>query len=247
MIAPRRRLLFSGGGAFTPADVPSTLLWLDFSDASTITVTGAGASSVANKKGTAGAATQGTDALRPTVVAGAINGLSVLRFSSQYLNGTISVAGTAFSFFWAGSMAAASVSAGRAFGTASSAGGDTTSTAGAAWLARSTNTEAVRGIHNSNAFTAHAITYDTPFVWANIKNPASFDTYVNNGAATNTALTATLASVRYAIGTNAATSNTYGTTYFNGDVGEVLFVGRAVSPAERIRIFTYLMTKWGIT
>lgn len=230
--------------AWSPLEFGDSLLfWLNFADQGRLSFA-TGISQCRDIGPRGNHAGQATGASQPTYD-GAINGRPAARFVDQHMFGAVAAAGTDFSFFCVATMSSASQSAGRMFGIASSAGGDTTSTAGMALLARATNTQAIRGIHNSTAFTAHNVTYDTPFLWSLVKNSVDFNTFLNDGAATNTVLTGTMASVRYAVGTNAATSNTYGTTYCRGDVGEAFLVKRAVTTEERKRALAYLGNGWG--
>jgi len=70
---------------FTPLDL-SPALWLDASDATTITSSGSPAAvSQWNNKGTLGNFTQGTGAVQPTTGVTTLNGLNVLDFAADYL------------------------------------------------------------------------------------------------------------------------------------------------------------------
>jgi prepilin-type N-terminal cleavage/methylation domain-containing protein len=65
---------------WTPANLPGLALWLDASDASTVTLNGGAVSEWRDKSGTNRHATQAAPAAQPSYVAGALNGRNVVRF-----------------------------------------------------------------------------------------------------------------------------------------------------------------------
>jgi len=76
----------AGAGAIDPADLNPDL-WLDASDASTITESG-GSVSQWDNKGSLSNFTQATSANQPTTGANTLNGLNVIDFASDHLNAT---------------------------------------------------------------------------------------------------------------------------------------------------------------
>ena len=73
--------------AWTPADI-GVNAWWDASDASSITVTGSGVSTWADKSGNGFDATQGSDGQRPLTGGRTIGGLNALEFDNSGLNFT---------------------------------------------------------------------------------------------------------------------------------------------------------------
>jgi len=77
----------TGGGGAAPAFLSSAPLWLDASDASTITESG-GSVSQWDNKGTLENLTQATSADQPTTGVSTLNGLNVIDFNSDFLKGS---------------------------------------------------------------------------------------------------------------------------------------------------------------
>jgi hypothetical protein len=69
-----------GGEVFAPLDIPGLKLWLDASDTSSFTLTGALVDQWNDKSGEGNHATQVVGANRPTRVAGILNGNHIVRF-----------------------------------------------------------------------------------------------------------------------------------------------------------------------
>ena len=74
--------LFSGAAKFSPLSISGALLWLDASDAATITQSGGSISQWADKSGRANNATA-AGAARPTIQAAAQNGKDTVRFTAS--------------------------------------------------------------------------------------------------------------------------------------------------------------------
>ena len=79
--------------AFSPLDL-SPLLWLDASDTSTITESGGAVSQWDDKSGNGNDFVQATAANQPTTGASTFNSLNVLDFSSDFVTGAVTFAGT---------------------------------------------------------------------------------------------------------------------------------------------------------
>jgi hypothetical protein len=71
-----------GAPAFVPTDIAGCQLWLDASDASTISI-GTGVSQWDDKSGNARHATQGTGASQPSYILSEYNGLNTVRFNGS--------------------------------------------------------------------------------------------------------------------------------------------------------------------
>ena len=78
--------LLSNGGSFSPTDIPGLALWLDASDAATITLDGSNNVSQWNdKSGNARHVTQATVMNRPTPSTATLNGLTAIKFEAKTL------------------------------------------------------------------------------------------------------------------------------------------------------------------
>jgi len=77
------RLLRPTPGGFDPRRIAGLDLWLDFSDQSTLTLSGSSISEIRDKSGKGWALTQGTGANQPTFTAGAINGRGAAVFNGS--------------------------------------------------------------------------------------------------------------------------------------------------------------------
>jgi len=87
-----------GGGGWTPADI-STALWLDASDASTITLNGSDVSQWNDKSGNSRHASQSTAANQPVYATAAQNGLNAVNPGNEEwleLSSALSVSGSVF-------------------------------------------------------------------------------------------------------------------------------------------------------
>lgn len=90
------------------------------------------------------------------------------------------------------------------------------------------------------------------FVNATIANGAAFFAHYLNGSATPSAFTSvgtpalgTLTA--YADAAIGSSNSGSGRTYFNGDLGELIFYTRALKNEERVAVEDYLLKKWAIT
>jgi hypothetical protein len=72
---------FSSSNSFSPASIPGLQLWLDGSEASTITQSGGNVSQWNDKSGNGNNATQATGSMQPTYVTNSFNGLNSLLFN----------------------------------------------------------------------------------------------------------------------------------------------------------------------
>lgn len=77
------RLLRPRATGFDPRSISGLELWLDFSDSSTVTLSGSTISQVNDKSGKGWAAVQATGANQPTLTTNAINGRSVASFDGS--------------------------------------------------------------------------------------------------------------------------------------------------------------------
>lgn len=76
----------NGAVAFLPSDISNLALWLDASDAATITESGGAVSAWADKSGNGNDATQGSAPNQPTYQATGLNGKPTLHFAADHLN-----------------------------------------------------------------------------------------------------------------------------------------------------------------
>lgn len=231
--------------AWTPDLLPGVKLWLDASDASTITITGSGVSSWANKRGSASAAGQSTDASRPTVAAAALNGRSGLLFASQYMNGTVSMpTGAASSLFIVGRLKSDAVSGGRIFAAKDSAA-DTS--AGSLMVRRNSTGEAIQFYCNGAAQVTTSVTYNTAFIYGIVTNASGASVRLNGGTASTVSIVTSFNITRYVVGTNLAGSSTFGASYWSDHGYEIILCNVESADGDRQKLEGYLAHKWGLT
>lgn len=219
------RLLRPRGG-FTPKNIAGLQLWLDASDASTMTFNGSAVSEWRDKSGKSNTFIQSTAVTQPTFVASSRNGKSAINFPN-FTN----VSGPAgFSFAqpttWFLAFQAPTTS-----GTWSlfDGDGDRQHIFG--------NAETELRMFAGGAPVVATITSSTWYVAILIYNGASSTHRVST-------LTASTANA----GTNAISVPRIGANSgLRGDLGEIGFVNRAISDAEATAVMRYLSARWAVT
>lgn len=214
-----------GGGStpWTPADLGQKMLWIDCSDASTITF--GGFPNVSRYTDKSGAGRDFTVEQPPSHVANAINGLSASYWLNDRMAFTPIASGTTLTAFFAFK--------GEAPQTLMTLMGNLDNLLLPIGASNSaTNTEVFRGI-------------TTPA----IRRDGAAATWGNRGAA-HSALTSTATQVMVWRGfTLQGVLNRFGagpfSYYFRGHVGEVIFVQGDPSTADLERVEGYLAHKWG--
>ena len=239
---------------FTPTEVAGCSLWLDGSDASTITQSSGSVSQWNDKSGNAYNFTQGSAGNRPTFVSGATNGLSLLRFSGsgQYLGGgtTLNVGTSDLAIFAVCKYAAnAQVSDNGSQGTyvfAKSLYGPANnriffglSAMGvSAYFNGSSYESSFSSYHCVNFVTARASGYTTSY--ANGTQFAQITGGVDNSSWTS--------SYNMVVGGyNDPNGNlAFNGLYMNGDICEIIIYIASITNTQRQTIEGYLMWKWGL-
>ena len=225
---------------FSPLDIEDLKLWLDADDASTITIA-TGISSWVDKSGAGNTVTQATGTNQPAYVAGVLNGKAVVRFNGaatalsnstpanlDNLTGftlfivqmkTVSTnSRDSFAFRFDGTEALRIRANSNGNLTSSLSVGGTSEALSVSGGTNGTYYLTKLTYDGSNIVLDRAGTTDT--------EPATGNTY--NGAS----------NILY-IGDNPASLG------WSGDIAEVLFYNRSLTPSEKIEISDYLNAKWG--
>lgn len=228
---------FVPGSGFSPASVAGLALWLDASDAATIT-TATGVSSWADKSGGGRTATQATGSAQPTVQTAAQNGKNTLRFteaSSQFLtlSSALNVSATGYTIF-AVMRRGGPASANKVEVLGSSV--NTTVLALEWWTTGVLYSHGVGGASRGQFSTAQAsTTYNTV---AAVCPPAADGKIYFNGADISstpyaTATMTTLDRIGYS-----------GANYCNGEIAEILLYNTNLSDPNRQSLEAWLKAKW---
>ena len=240
-----------GGTPFAPPAVSGLLLWLDASDASTITTAAGGVSAWLDKSGAGLVAAQATSGNRPAVTTGAApSGLAGLTFngtSDALQIPSITLPGSA-TVFIAGSFASSVGAEGMLIVQGSpsywSVGG------GGDFFVRSMNGSA--GVRRSGgvSYTAGAASFSPSlkpslFDWS--ISPSAISAYLNSGLMPASGFTPSLSSGSPATDPlNIGASGGSAGMFTSGTVYEILIYGGTLSSANTAAIRSYLAAKWGI-
>lgn len=236
-------------GTLSPANISGLTLWLDASDASTITKTGDDLTAWADKSGATADFVQGNTLLSPHHGTRTLNGKPVVDFdgSAQFMTcsstlGTI-VTATEQTLFIVASADSVQATAGDAIAYADPF---IISENGGVWgvIARSEASQSVFTTYNwdGNADTQNrSITVGEPLIFTAGHNDGKISARVNGGSdielnSGNTSLTPTLR-----LGDNYNSAK-----HFDGYVAEILCFNRHLSEAEQRQVRNYLGRKWGI-
>jgi len=224
---------------WTAAELGGVQVWLDASDASTITLNGSTVSQCDDKSGNNRHATQATASNQPTYTTAGLNGKNVLTFSNA--GGTyLSVPGGVSDYF-------AYQSAFIVYSDTSTAA--YTTALGGRYVAA---TRAAYHGHIDNSQLFHAT-----FTSAETRNGDNFKNGTDIGDGTSTARPSTPAIFSFVatgqfdvdrrfqtIGADAAVPTSRGIT---GLIAEVILLENAASAADRQKTEGYLAHKWGLT
>lgn len=235
--------LIPSDGDFSPADLPSFVLWLDASDTSTITDSSGFVSQWDDKSGEGNNVVQATGADQPFTGATSQNGLNALLFNNDYLEKTSFDISINFSVFVLCNVTGANNTFDSIFSVESGGAADFQLDAG-------TPPTGEYGFRGRGGFTEIPATgpYDDAYyAFAAVFNAAD-DTvtlYVDGsqvGQATDYTGAAELGTPTHLrIFTNRSATNPPA-----GVVGEVLAYNAALTPAQVTQVSNYLETKWGI-
>jgi hypothetical protein len=240
---------------FDPRSISGLELWLDFTDASTLTTSGSQISSANDKSGKGRIASQTTANNRPVLVSSAINGRSVASFDG--VNDNLPVASfpaitalTAFAVAYRNwtSLTGYRVMLGQSY--SANTGISLLTHAHAAAL----DWQAGDFFSFGNGFTAGrfprtiaplgTVANGRPLVMSTTLSSTASGQWIN-GISTSSRVNVT-GTVNCASGTLNVGASGDG-SFADYSVGEILFYLRALSTSERLAVESYLTTKYAIT
>lgn len=230
VLAVIRRRRASTARAWTPLSLPSLALWLDASDAATITLAGSKISQWNDKSGNGRNVTQGTDAARPTLTSAGLNSKDVATFGgSQHMAGS----GFTHGGTWSAGVVASQSADGQALfqiGTINEAGA--IYRAASQWRVRPSSATGIASASlNAGADLLSATVSATD---ANL--------YVRGTLGTPLTQASASASNRpFTVG--ALDASTY---RLNGIIAELVVTAAVLSEANRQKLEGYLAHKWGM-
>ena len=220
---------------WTPAQI-STALWLDAADASTITLNGSTVSQWADKSGNGRNATQPTASSQPTSNTRTLNGLNVLDFNADVIGiGTpfvkINTPWLVYSVITFDSFTGNPVYIGLQGAQTTHMGWS--NSGNIQFYNNSTGVVGLSGVViTANAPALVGVQYDTTNL-----------TGLYNGAAQGSpAVTIPADTALFNIGSHASG----GSNYFDGAIGEIVFIQSTVSLSNRQKLEGYLAWKWGL-
>lgn len=237
---------YLNNNSFTPLDIPGLVLWMDASDASTITQTAGSVSAWYDKSGNGYIATQATGANQPITGARTLNGLNVLNFdgSSDFLNLGVTDLGSTrlfagatdqysvFTFVQYDALGGYPISkrtnANSQFGFLRGGGGN------------NQILQLHRGAQATQATVSGVSTAFQGCVWDGL----TMKTYYNN----STAVTFSAGSSAELIGENiliGARTQSSPTFFLDGGLGEIIVSDQGITQSVVDQIYTYGIYKWG--
>ena len=236
-MAMNPKLLRPRASGFNPKSISGLAVWLDGSDASTLTFNGSSVSQWADKSGNGRNATQATALNQPTT--STINGKGAVRFdgSSDHLSlGNLSAAfpTAATAFYVLTEHTGASAGSYMAAATRNNSG----------WW-RYVGSSSYLGVFRNTRLGATAFNLNAAAVngVAVLSSSSTYEVYYQ-GAKIHTAAANYAGGDSHLIG---AGGDGAGLQYFLGSIGEVLYYNRALSASEITTIHKYLSKKWGFT
>jgi len=232
---------------WTPSEI-TTDLWLDASDASTITIA-TGVSQWADKSGNNRHATQATTTNRPAVAPGAVNGLNAINFDGTNdvlrLAASIFSSKTSYSVFLVCKNDDAGAGARIAFGERIAGNG------AGVFMAKIDNTSIIYRRGGITASTNADITESagfptTPQLLEMVTSASSGQAFRNgNSVGTNASTISTFTLNPLAIGANLTDSNGV-QQFWDGYICEFIVIFSALSTNDRQQIEGYLSWRWGL-
>ncbi len=254
-------------GLWTPADIP-TALWLDASDASTVTVESGAVSEWRDKSGNSRNATQGTAANRPAYTSAGQNGLNVLTLDgsndSMALGSDLSLGtvhtvivaaknsstittATSSQMLLSGGAYVSSSTSEWVFGAGSLTGNLTDERLYSLVIADSSGAASVFGYGKTNADVSGGLIVSESFTTTGnaftgrLNGSADYATAsIAGGFSSTSARYPTVArGIGYRYSNNAS--------FWNGQIWEIVLTASALSLSDTQRIEGYLAHKWGLT
>jgi hypothetical protein len=223
---------------FLPTDIAGCQLWLDASDATTISI-GTGVSQWNDKSGNTRNAIQATAASQPAYITAGKNGLNLVRFdgSNDGLQGAFTTLSehTIFAAFDNNSGANGRVLSFVVVGETDDFMG------GIIPILRSASANTIASYSASLANFYNGLSYNNnPAIIKIIRDSTNTTNYLQSNSTSRANLS--LGTVdRYRLGFNTITDGR-----MNGDIYEVIIYNSVLSGANQTAVETYLSTKWAI-
>jgi hypothetical protein len=237
-------------GGFNPTRLAGLLLWLDASDASTVTLD-TGVSEWRDKSGSGKKMTQDTGGNQPAYLTNGIGGKPALEFtatSSHFMRGAFSHTLSTMTCLVVAVMDSSCPSGGRFLST--SVSGSANDFGGNGHIAptnRDLSQNAVCSQHDGGRRASRNITLGTPFIHLTSRDGTRLSSRINNGAeATYTPVTY-FASAFANMMLSTQTSSGAAAGFMTGRISEIVFYDREVTADERSKLHQYLGKKYGIT
>lgn len=232
----------SGPPPFSPTSISNLMVWLDPSDASTITLNGTTVSQWQDKSGAGRHCTQATASAQPTYNTLPQNGLATIRFvNGKWMSGT-AVTSTSYSVFVVIRPTSSSGSNARYFTFAPATGSDVGIYIP---LIRKNGDSAAWSFSNPNFYASRSMTLSQWSVLSSVHSGSAVENRVNGGTAETASFSITSnAFTRYAFGYKFEPGTL---EHIDGDVAECVVYTRNLTASERASVEQYLGTKWGIT
>jgi hypothetical protein len=237
-------------GGFNPTRLSGLLLWLDASDASTVTLD-TGVSEWRDKSGTGKKMTQDTGGNQPDYLTDGIGGKPALGFtgsSSHFMRGAFSHSFTGISFYVVARIESTIATAGRIFSMAVS--GQTNDFSGTGHLSASLrflSNESVGSYNDGGSRAERAVTYATPFIHNLTISGTTLTNRVNNGTAATYTRSGSWSATMANMMLSSQTSSGSAAGFMTGRIAEVIVYSREVTADERSKVHQYLGKKYGIT
>ncbi len=231
--------------SFSPTSISGLQLWLDGSDATTLSLSGTTVTQWRDKSGLGNntTATGGTN----TYTTNAINGLSAVMLNNSWLVGTFATTytGTQVQAFAVATLTTGAGSYGRVLSIGRPGVNDYNATDTTFMLCRNAGQNIMIG-RNGSYLAVNIPAYSTPFFIQSSHNGAT--EYIGiNGTLTpssqNTGVASAFNITSYGVGTN---TNTGDVTYWAGYIGEVLYYTGLLTTLQIQQIEGYLAWKWGL-
>ena len=236
----------AGGDEWTPAEI-STALWLDATDAATITEVSGAVSQWDDKSGNARHVSQGTASKRPTL--STLNGLSALDFDGADDWLVTATNQTMHAGSWLAFGVAKRDAGATGFGMLFSQHENVSTKTNAQYLrATTTGIETITFNTSNTAFTASAAGDDeAALVYSASCETGALQAFVNGTGGSVVAPTGTISTDVSQVSVGARQSSAGAAdTYFKGEIGELILVPDTTSSVTRQRIEGYLAHKWGL-
>jgi len=239
-------------GGFNPTRLSGLLLWLDASDASTVTLD-TGVSEWRDKSGTGKKMTQDTGGNQPDYLTDGIGGKPALGFtgsSSHFMRGAFSHSLTGITSLVVARTESNVATSARIFSlNVSGASGDFGGTGHLVPSMRFVTSQAVGCQHDGGTRVSRDITYGTPFIQCSHHDGTTLSNRVNNGTAATHTFGSPPWSGNFAhmmLSTQTPPGFSAG-GFLTGRIAEIIVYSRDLTADERSKVHQYLGKKYGIT